>query len=90
MSTNHTSTSTVVLSSSSVSQHQHQNMPATSPLSQFTPNGEVQKLRTTTPPQNLSNLQSQQRGNFTNLTIVSYHYFERYARNIHRLLFLYT
>lgn len=65
VSTNQSSASTVVSGgSSSTSQHQHQIMPATSPLSQFTTNGEVQKLRTTTPPHNLSNSQTQQRGKF--------------------------
>lgn len=62
VSTNQSSASTVVSGGSSASQHQHQIMPATSPLSQFTTNGEVQKLRTTTPPHNLSNQQTQQRG----------------------------
>ena len=60
VSTNQSSASTVVSGGSSASQHQI--MPATSPLSQFATNGEVQKLRTTTPPHNLSNPQTQQRG----------------------------
>lgn len=60
------SVSMVVSGSSSGSSHQHQHpiMPSTSPLSQYTPNGEVQKIRTTTPPHNLSNPQTQQRGEF--------------------------
>lgn len=62
ISTNQSSASTVVSGGSSVSQHQHQIMPSTSPLSQFATNGEVQKLRTTTSPHNLSNSQTQQRG----------------------------
>lgn len=62
VSTNHSSASTVVSGCSSATQHQNHHMPASSPLSQFTPNGEVQKLKTTTPPHNLSNPQTQQRG----------------------------
>lgn len=65
VSNNQSSVSTVVSGSSSGSQNQHPIIPATSPLSQYTTNGDVQKLRTTTPPHNLSNSQNQQRGNLT-------------------------
>lgn len=59
--------STVVSGSSGSSQqqHQHQILSSASPLSQFITNGEVQNLRTTTPPHNLSNPQTQQRGQFS-------------------------
>lgn len=65
LSNNQSSASTVVSGSAnaSISSHQHQHaiIPSTSPLSQYTSNGDVQIL-TTTPPRNLSNPQIQQQG----------------------------
>lgn len=83
-----TSVSTVASGSSGQSQqqHQHQILSSVSPLSQYITNGEVQNLRTTTPPHNLSNPQTQQRGQLFACKFLLFQYNLKY---IHIFFFLY-